>query len=153
MQLLEAQNISKIFGGGLLNQRQITAVDEISLHINEEKPTITAIAGESGSGKTTLARLLLGMTQPSSGSIRFRGQDLTTMSKHDRRGAQVTLEPQLGAPSVNRNTEVRSPIATIESWRASSVPLIGVAPIGVILRSENSSASSCALLASPSVMR
>jgi peptide/nickel transport system ATP-binding protein len=85
MQLLEAQNISKIFGGGLLNQRQITAVDEISLHINEEKPTITAIAGESGSGKTTLARLLLGMTQPSSGSIRFRGQDLTTMSKHDRR--------------------------------------------------------------------
>ncbi len=85
MHLLEAQNVSKVFGGGLLNQRQIVAVDEISLAINEEKPTITAIAGESGSGKTTLARLLLGMIQPTAGSIRFRGQDLTTMNRHDRK--------------------------------------------------------------------
>jgi peptide/nickel transport system ATP-binding protein len=85
MQLLEARNVSKVFGGGLLNQRQIVAVDEISLTINEEKPAIIAIAGESGSGKTTLARLLLGMTRPTLGSIRFRDQDLATMNRQDRR--------------------------------------------------------------------
>ena len=61
------------------------AVDEISLIISEEKPTITTIAGESGSGKTTLARLLLGMTQPSAGSIRFQGQDLVAMNRRDRK--------------------------------------------------------------------
>ncbi len=69
MQLLEAQNVTKVFGGGLLSKRRMVAVDGVSLSINEEKPTITAIAGESGSGKTTLARLLLGIIQPDEGSI------------------------------------------------------------------------------------
>jgi len=85
MELLEAKHVTKVFGSGLLAKRQMVAVDEISLAINEDKPTITAIAGESGSGKTTLARLLLGMTQPTSGTIRFRGQDLTTMNQQERR--------------------------------------------------------------------
>src|SRR5499426_1363918 len=85
MNLLEAQNVSRIFGGRMLNQRKTVAVDDISLSINEEKPTITAIAGESGSGKTTLARLLLGMTQPSAGSIRFRDKNLAAMNKQERK--------------------------------------------------------------------
>lgn len=85
MELLEAQNVTKVFGSGLLNKRQMVAVDGISLAINENKPTITAIAGESGSGKTTLARLLLGMTQPTHGAIRFRGEELTAMKGDARR--------------------------------------------------------------------
>jgi oligopeptide/dipeptide ABC transporter ATP-binding protein len=85
MQLLEARNVSKVFGTGLLSKRQIVAVDEISLIINQEKPSITAIAGESGSGKTTLARLLLGVAAPSSGSILFKGQELAKMNRHDRK--------------------------------------------------------------------
>ncbi len=85
MQLLEAQNVTKVFGGGLLSKSRTVAVDEVSLAINEEKPTITAIAGESGSGKTTLARLLLGVIQPTKGLIRFKGQDLSVMKRHDRK--------------------------------------------------------------------
>ena len=86
MPLLEALNVTKVFGDSLFSKRHIVAVDDISLIINEEKPTITAIAGESGSGKTTLARLLLGITQPSAGSIRFRGQELAQMNRQDRKG-------------------------------------------------------------------
>lgn len=85
MKLLEAKNATKVFGGGLLNRRRTVAIEGVSLSITEEKPTITALAGESGSGKTTLARLLLGMTQPSEGAIRYRGQDLTAMRGNDRR--------------------------------------------------------------------
>jgi oligopeptide/dipeptide ABC transporter ATP-binding protein len=85
MQLLQAQNVSKVFGAGLLSKRRTVAVDHVSLAIREERPTITAIAGESGSGKTTLARLLLGMTRPTSGAIRFRGQDLWQMNRGERR--------------------------------------------------------------------
>ena len=82
--LLEAQNVTRIFGGGLLSKGHTVAVDGVSVTINEDKPTITAIAGESGSGKTTLARLLLGMIQPTSGSILFRGRPLTGMDGRAR---------------------------------------------------------------------
>jgi oligopeptide/dipeptide ABC transporter ATP-binding protein len=85
MYLLEAQNVTKVFGSGLINKSRTVAVDEISLAINEEKPSITAIAGESGSGKTTLARLLLGVAQPTEGSILFRGTSLAKMDRHSRK--------------------------------------------------------------------
>jgi oligopeptide/dipeptide ABC transporter ATP-binding protein len=85
MHLLEAQNVTKIFDSGLLSKSHTVAVDEISLAINEAKPSITAIAGESGSGKTTLARLLLGVVQPTDGSILFRGKSLVKMDRHDRK--------------------------------------------------------------------
>ena len=84
-ELLEAQNVTKVFGGGLLKKGHTVAVDQISLALNEDRPTITAIAGESGSGKTTLARLLLGIVRPSEGAIRFRGRDLARMSHAERR--------------------------------------------------------------------
>ncbi|MBX3012266.1 MAG: ABC transporter ATP-binding protein [Caldilineaceae bacterium] len=85
MALLEAKHVTKVFGSGLLSKRQMVAVDGISLSINESKPTIIAIAGESGSGKTTLARLLLGVTDPSQGSILYKGQDLTKMDAQARK--------------------------------------------------------------------
>ncbi len=83
--LLAAQNVTRVFGGGLFGKRRTVAVDEVSLAINEEKPSITAIAGESGSGKTTLARLLLGVIRPTQGVISFRGRDLRTMERRERR--------------------------------------------------------------------
>ena len=85
MRLLEALNVSKVFGESFFSRRRVVAVDDISLVINEEKPTIIAIAGESDSGKTTLARLLLGMIKPSSGSIRFQEQALGKMDKPARK--------------------------------------------------------------------
>lgn len=85
MQLLEALDVTKVFGDSLFSTRRTVAVDGVSLIINEARPTITTIAGESGSGKTTLARLLLGMTQPTAGSIRFQGQELAKMSGEERR--------------------------------------------------------------------
>ena len=48
-----------MYGGGLLKKREaVVALDGISFTLGDERPTITAIAGESGSGKTTLAHLL-----------------------------------------------------------------------------------------------
>jgi oligopeptide/dipeptide ABC transporter ATP-binding protein len=83
--LLEAQNVTRIFGGGLLHKGHTLAVDGVSLIINEDKPSITTIAGESGSGKTTLARLLLGLIQPTHGSILYRGEPLTGMDGRARK--------------------------------------------------------------------
>jgi peptide/nickel transport system ATP-binding protein len=84
-QLLEAQNVTRVFGSGLLNKNRTVAVDEVSLTIHADRPTIIAIAGESGSGKTTLARLLLGMIRPTGGAIRYKGKDLSAMDRQGRR--------------------------------------------------------------------
>src|SRR5262249_11295540 len=83
--LLEARNVTRIFGGGFLSKGRTLAVDDVSLLVNEDNPSITAIAGESGSGKTTLARLLLGVIQPTRGSILYRGRALTVMDGRSRK--------------------------------------------------------------------
>ena len=83
--LLEADNVTRVFGSGLMSAGETIAVDRVSLIVNEDRPSITTIAGESGSGKTTLARLLLGMIQPTSGSILFRGRTLANMDARGRK--------------------------------------------------------------------
>jgi oligopeptide/dipeptide ABC transporter ATP-binding protein len=83
--LLEVQNATKVFGSGWLRKKQGTvALDHFSFRIDEAPPTITAIVGESGSGKTTLARLLLGLTSPTTGEVRYRGKDLRHLSGEER---------------------------------------------------------------------
>ncbi|MCY4412830.1 MAG: ATP-binding cassette domain-containing protein, partial [Caldilineaceae bacterium] len=59
--LLEVKHITKVFGGGLFSRNRTVALQDFSLTIASEPPTITAVVGESGSGKTTLARMLLGL--------------------------------------------------------------------------------------------
>jgi peptide/nickel transport system ATP-binding protein len=83
--LLEARQVSKIFGGGLFDKRVTVALDDFSFAIESTPPRVTAIVGESGSGKTTLARLLLGLISPSAGEVLYNGTDLRKLHKDDRR--------------------------------------------------------------------
>src|SRR5476651_1325934 len=77
--LLEVDHVSRSYGGGLLFRRRVEAVRGVSLRLEVDRPEIFTIVGESGSGKTTLARMILNMVPPSSGAIRFRGKDLSTI--------------------------------------------------------------------------
>ncbi|MEM7134124.1 MAG: ABC transporter ATP-binding protein [Chloroflexota bacterium] len=72
--LLELNNVTKVFKGGT------KALDNISFTIDADSPSIVAVAGESGSGKTTLGLMTLGFLDPSSGSVLYKGQDLTELS-------------------------------------------------------------------------
>ena len=83
--LLEAHQVSKIFGGGLFDKRVTVALDDFSLSIESDPPPVTAIVGESGSGKTTLARLLLGLVSPTTGRCCYHGTDLQKLPKQERR--------------------------------------------------------------------
>src|SRR6266540_978441 len=82
--LLEFKNVSKIYSRGLLSRVSTTALNNISLRLDAEHPTIMTVAGESGSGKTTLAMLLLGFVTPTSGQILYKGKDIQSLRGEER---------------------------------------------------------------------
>src|SRR5262245_37779322 len=82
--LLELKHISKVYSRGLIHAQSTTALQDISLTLREDEPTILTVAGESGSGKTTLAMLLLGFLTPTSGEIVYRGRDISRLQGRER---------------------------------------------------------------------
>lgn len=82
--LLELKNVTKTYSRGVLSRTSTTALNNVSLKLTENEPTIMTVAGESGSGKTTLAMLLLGFITPTSGQILYQGQDISRLSGDTR---------------------------------------------------------------------
>ena len=71
MELMQIQNLSKVYGQG---ENQVRAVDDISFTV--EKREFLAIIGPSGSGKSTLLHILGGVDRPTSGKVFVDGQDV-----------------------------------------------------------------------------
>ncbi len=83
--LLEARDVSKVFGGGMLHKAETVALRDFSFAIDADQPSVTAVVGESGSGKTTLVRMLLGISPPTSGHVLYRGRDLQQLHGRERK--------------------------------------------------------------------
>ncbi len=80
--LVVATRLSKVYrvaGSAPWRHREFTAVDGASFRLR--RGTTLAVAGESGSGKTTLARMVLGLLDPTAGSVTFDGADVATMDR------------------------------------------------------------------------
>ncbi len=71
--LLEVRGLGKTFGG-------LDAVKGVDIDVPEGR--ITAIIGPNGAGKSTLFNLLAGFYRPTSGTVTFRGKDITGMKPH-----------------------------------------------------------------------
>lgn len=69
--MLDVKELTMSFGG-------FRAVDHCSFSV--DAGTITGLVGPNGAGKTTLFNLIAGAFQPSSGTIRFQGEDVTKLS-------------------------------------------------------------------------
>ncbi len=84
--LLSVEDLTRVFHVRQgFSSKEFHAVDEISFTITAEEPEIFAIVGESGSGKTTLARMILGMEEPSSGVLRYKGRSVADLTKREKR--------------------------------------------------------------------
>ncbi len=78
--LIEVEGLTKRFG-------DIVAVDDVTLAVQPGE--LLTLLGPSGCGKTTLLRLLSGFEQPSAGSIRVGGVNVTGLPPHRRDINQV----------------------------------------------------------------
>ena len=76
--IITASEVSRVFGSG---DTAVTALSSISLVI--EQGDFLAVTGRSGSGKTTLLNLLYGLDRPTSGTVRFHGEDLAELREAD----------------------------------------------------------------------
>ena len=111
--LLEVAHVSKSFGrGGLLRAKSIQAVDDVSFQLDADRPVIFTIIGESGSGKSTLARMILTITPPSAGTIRFRGGDVTAIRAN---AARLAFMAQV-QPIFQNPFEAFNPLKRIDGY-------------------------------------
>lgn len=72
--LYQVSEVSRVFARGA-----VRALDGVSLQVVRGQRL--GIVGESGSGKSTLIKLMAALDRPSSGSIRFKGQEISGLSE------------------------------------------------------------------------
>ncbi len=92
--LIQADQVVKYFPikGGLLGKTvaNVQAVNNVSLSI--KKGETLGLVGESGSGKSTLGRCLIRLLDITSGSLTYRGQDITNLKGEELRALRRKMQ-------------------------------------------------------------
>jgi oligopeptide transport system ATP-binding protein len=107
--LVEVSHLVKTFtrdAGLFRTGTRVAAVDDVSFSI-EEGETF-GLVGESGSGKTTTGRCLLRLIEPSSGVVRFRGENVLEFSKRRMREARRDMQIVFQDPYSSLNPRMRA---------------------------------------------
>lgn len=121
--LLEVRDLRKHFpvGGGLFGRgrQQLRAIDGLSFSIRQGE--ILSLVGESGSGKSTVGRTALRLLEPTEGSIRFKGEDITTLSRARLRPLRRQMQLVFQDPYASLN-----PRMTVERIVASPLEIHGI---------------------------
>ena len=107
--VLQANDLTKhfrarrgFFGG---ERGVVRAVDGISFAIDPGRTL--GVVGESGCGKTTTAKLVLGLEEPSGGSILFAGRDLAGLDTAGRRDYRRSVQAVFQDPYASLNPRMR----------------------------------------------
>src|SRR5581483_8582308 len=109
MPLLEVAHLVKHFtrGGGFLRTATVVkAVDDVSFSI--ERGETFGLVGESGSGKTTTGRCILRLVEPTSGAVRFNGDDVLAFTKRRMREARREMQIVFQDPYSSLNPRMRA---------------------------------------------
>jgi len=110
MHLLEVENLTKRFGG-------LAAVNNVSFHVDEGE--IVGLMGPNGAGKTTLFHLITGFLKADSGTIRFRGENITGRPPHQIVNKGIARTFQVVRPFRHLPT-IANVLVSLQSPRATS---------------------------------
>jgi branched-chain amino acid transport system ATP-binding protein len=85
MRILEGEKVTIHFGG-------LAALQNVDLHLNQGE--VVGLIGPNGAGKTTLLNLISGFLVPTAGVIKFRGEKISGLKRHQicRRGIARTFQ-------------------------------------------------------------
>ena len=79
-ELLQIREVTKIFGGGTVNEK--TALNSVNLTLQEGD--FVTVIGNNGAGKSTLLNCIAGVYGIDKGSIILDGKDITKLPEHKR---------------------------------------------------------------------
>ncbi|HZW27627.1 MAG TPA: ABC transporter ATP-binding protein [Trueperaceae bacterium] len=104
--LLEARGVSCGYG-------RLKVLHDVDLHVGRGE--LVVLLGANGAGKSTLVAALVGWLKPTSGSIAFKGRDVTALAPWSRSRAGLGVVPERGRVfgdlTVAENLEVARPTA------------------------------------------
>ena len=122
-ELLRVENLVKNFelrsnSGIRRTKRVVQAVSDVSLSVGRGETL--GIVGESGSGKTTVGRCVMGLLEPTSGSILFDGHDIAKLSFEEmrvlRRRLQIVFQDPFASldPKMTVGASIAEPLVVQE---------------------------------------
>ncbi len=120
MSLLEARQVTKIFGG-------LVAVDHVDFSIEEK--SIASLIGPNGAGKTTFFNCLTGLYQPEMGTVIFDGKPLVGL-----RPDQIT---ETGMARTYQNIRLFGGMTALENVLVGQHVRMKATPLGAIFRTRS----------------
>ena len=121
--VLQIEDLSKTFvtrRGWFRPPRRVVAADRVSLTLAAGETV--AVVGESGSGKSTLGQMILRLTEPDSGRVRFDGADLLALRGEALRQARRRIQIVFQDPFAALNPRQRVGEAIARGPMAYGVP-------------------------------
>ncbi|HJR80385.1 MAG TPA: ABC transporter ATP-binding protein [Anaerolineales bacterium] len=124
--ILEVRNLKKYFQAGKpgwFSRREefVHAVDDVDLQLRRGE--VIALVGESGCGKSTLALTLMGLEEPTEGTIFFEGRDITHLQEKERKAIRQRIQMIFQDPYESLN-----PTQTIEKIVTEPLQVHGLSP-------------------------
>src|SRR5579872_3684562 len=124
--ILEVKNLKKYFPikKGIFSKvvGNVKAVDDVSFSIMRGETL--GLVGESGCGKTTTGRAILRLIEPTAGSVKFEGKEITTMGREELMSVRRQMQIIFQDPYSSLNPRITvggmlSEIITFHKLRAS----------------------------------
>ncbi|MET0830174.1 MAG: dipeptide/oligopeptide/nickel ABC transporter ATP-binding protein [Microbacterium sp.] len=114
--ILEVRDLVVRFGSG---HSQTTVIHGVSFDLHEGETL--SMVGESGSGKTTIGRAILGLVTVSAGRVTFRGKEIHSASRRERRKTARDIQVVFQDPYSSLNPSMRIEDILVEPLVAAGV--------------------------------